>query len=359
MSAERDCSINGVYDSTIKNNVPLNVLFELTYRCNLRCGHCYNADSGEKELSYYEVKDIVEQLAAENCLFLTFTGGEALVREDFLDIARCARRMGFALKLFTNGSLIDEGIARELAGLKPVHVGISIYGADAAVHDRLTGVPGSFHRSLHALRILHDYGVLTMLKCLLMKENIAQLDAIMFLAAEVGAILQLDPVVNPKNDGNRGPLQHEVNEAALYRLFSNEKDWPKKPKDSLAQPSRSLLCRAGIDTCSISPGGEVYPCVALPVPLGNLREQSFAKVWHGARAREMRKFRLSDLQQCVSCPDLDYCTRCWGLAAVESGNHLGPSYLNCRIARIRHRISEERGANNSQREEVVNHEATI
>ena len=354
MRSKLNCSVEDIYAYTIERSIPLSVLFELTYRCNLRCGHCYMVDRGEAELSLDEVKDILNQLAAANCLFLTLSGGEALMRTDFFDIARYAKAKGFALKIFSNGTLINEDIAHEIARIHPLEVGISIYGSDAASHEQFTGMPGSFRSSLHALRLLKEQGVFTIMKCLLMKGSVAHMNEIRALASEVGAILQFDPIVSPKNDGNRTPLQFELDDSELHRFFSSITDQPQTMGQT-DRPSAVIICRAGRDTCSISPIGMVYPCVALPVPLGNLREQNFNKIWYGHKAEKLRKLRFSDLSQCVSCPELSFCTRCWGLATLESGDHLGPSYLNCRIARIRHRISVERAE--TDLEEVTHEEA--
>jgi len=342
---ERECSIDAFNAHAVNNNIPLSVLFELTYRCNLNCGHCYQVDRGSEELCFSEVTGIIDQLAAENCLFLTLSGGEVFVREDFFDIARYALKKGFALKVFSNGTLIDESVAHELACLHPLEVGVSIYGADAATHDQFTGMPGSFHRSVNALKQLKHQGVLTVVKCLLMKENIIQIGGIKALAKEVGAILQFDPIVVPKIDGNRDPLQHELTDTDLHRFFSLEIAEPNPAKEPNPRLSQPIICRAGRDLCCISPRGDIYPCMAFPITLGNLRKQSFAEIWRGVEAEKLRKLTPSDLHECVSCPDLNYCTRCWGLAAVESGDLLGPSQINCRIARIRHRISVERAGN--------------
>jgi len=345
MREELECSIDAFNARAVNDNVPLSVLFELTYRCNLYCEHCYQVDRGSEELSFSEITDIMDQLAAESCLFLTLSGGEVFVREDFFDIARYAVKRGFALKVFSNGTLINESVAHELALLHPLEVGVSIYGSDAATHDQFTGVPGSFHRSVNALKLLKHQGVLTVVKCLLMKENINHIEGIKALAQEVGAILQFDPIVAPKIDGNREPLQHELSDADLHRFFSLEIAEPQKAKEPNPWLSQPIICRAGRDLCCISPRGDVYPCVEFPFALGNLRKQNFVEIWRGAEAERLRKLTPSDLHECVSCPDLNYCTRCWGLAFVESGKLLGPSQINCRIARIRHRISVERAEN--------------
>ncbi|UCG54887.1 MAG: radical SAM protein, partial [Dehalococcoidia bacterium] len=102
MSQSNSLSVNAIYTYTAREAIPLNVLFELTYRCNVHCSHCYVVDRSGVELSFNEIASILRQLADDGCLFLTLTGGEVLLRNDFLEIARYARGLGFALKVFTN-----------------------------------------------------------------------------------------------------------------------------------------------------------------------------------------------------------------------------------------------------------------
>src|SRR5206468_11496851 len=75
----------------------VNAQIELTYGCNLHCVHCYTdcynrPDLIKREMRYAEVTSILDQLAAEGCLWVCFTGGEIFMRKDFLDIYGYAKR---------------------------------------------------------------------------------------------------------------------------------------------------------------------------------------------------------------------------------------------------------------------------
>jgi len=96
-----------------------------------------------------------------------------------------------------------------------------------------------------------------------------------------------------------------------------------------------LICGAGHDSCCISPYGDVYPCVQFFYKLGNIRESSFADIWHGSlAARDYRKIQnYADLPDCRSCEIVADCTRCPGLADLEDGNYLGKSQECCRCAK--------------------------
>src|SRR5256885_7716157 len=108
---------NALQELTVRNwsrAVPMSALFELTFVCNHACSFCYNSPTGQKEMSTQEVFDALQKLADFNILYLTLTGGEPLVRRDFFDIARKARDLGFALRIYTNAFLIDEAMAKKI-----------------------------------------------------------------------------------------------------------------------------------------------------------------------------------------------------------------------------------------------------
>ena len=97
--------------------VPLNGTIEVTRRCPLTCLHCYNnlpMNDGEargRELDYDEHCRLLDELADAGCLWLLYTGGEIFARRDFLDIYTYAKKKGFIITLFTNGTLVTERIA--------------------------------------------------------------------------------------------------------------------------------------------------------------------------------------------------------------------------------------------------------
>src|SRR5437867_1945742 len=106
------------YQEMVQSNwnraVPMSALLELTFVCNHACSFCYNSPTGQKEMTTEEVKDALRKLAEMNILYLTLSGGEPLVRKDFFEIARTARELGFALRIYTNAFLIDEAMARRI-----------------------------------------------------------------------------------------------------------------------------------------------------------------------------------------------------------------------------------------------------
>ena len=180
----------------------LSVLCELTHRCNLRCRHCFLAVAAPddaplacQELDTGAALAVVDELAALGVLYVTFSGGEPLVRADFFDLAAHVRRRRLALRVYTNGTLLTAPAAARLAALHPLAVEISVYAAEPATHDAITGVPGSSAATMVALRRLHALGVRTVCKTPLMAVNAGQVAALATLAEEVGARFQPDTVL--------------------------------------------------------------------------------------------------------------------------------------------------------------------
>src|SRR5512136_1927248 len=156
-------------------NIPLHAMLELTNGCNLRCRHCYvGVQPRRGELRLDEFKAVLDQLAEAGSLFLTFSGGEPLTREDFFQIAAYARQKEFSFTLFSNGTLITPRVADRLRELCPERVEISLLGGKAATHDGITQVPGSFERALRGVRLLVERGIKVQLKTTWMRENIEE-----------------------------------------------------------------------------------------------------------------------------------------------------------------------------------------
>src|SRR5437867_1990989 len=190
------------YQEMVQSNwnraVPMSALLELTFVCNHACSFCYNSPTGQKEMTTQEVFDSLEKLAAFNILYLTLTGGEPLVRRDFFEIAKRARELGFALRIYSNAYLIDEAMARKIREIaNPVEMEISIHGARPETHEKLTCVPGSLQKVIDAVKHLRKQGIKVNLKCPITRDNQDEVLDMHRLAEDLGAIIIFDPVITP------------------------------------------------------------------------------------------------------------------------------------------------------------------
>ena len=316
--------------------LPISVHFDLTYRCNERCVHCYLDHDDHGELTTAEVKDVLDQLAAAGTLFLIFSGGELLLRTDFFELLAYARALGFDVKLKTNAILIKEADALRIRELGVRQVQVSIYSHRAEVHDGITKVAGSFDRSIAAIRFLKSQGLRVLIANVLMRENAGDYPGVQALAAGLGAEFTLDPTITPKMDGDTSVLSLRIPTTHLLQVYTDKSLLgPPQPPAAMAgdEPEADFLndapCSAGHTACYVSPYGDIFPCVQFPLPSGNLRRERFDDIWrHSQQLKEVRAISLRDLPTCSVCSLQSSCTRCPGLAYME-GNMRGPSSADC------------------------------
>jgi radical SAM protein with 4Fe4S-binding SPASM domain len=318
-------------------NIPAQAVLELTYRCNLRCVHCYVDVNATGELTSEEWKVVIDQLKAAGTIYLLFTGGEVMIRPDFLEIATYARRSGFFIGLLTNCTLLTPDMARDIAELKPFSVSTSLYGATAATHESVTRVIGSFNRTIEGIKSLVDGGIAPIVQTLVMKSNMAELSQIKTLVTSLGAETSIDIGIAPSRSGGDFPFQYEPSVEELTRC-----GWRPDIKGEVKNSCQGL-CKAGKAMCSISPDGDVFPCLMFPLKLGNLKQSSFDVMWRlepCAELRYIRSMKRTDLYACNECHLAAYCQRCTGIAFIESGRSDGPSSSACRQAQTRWRLNQ-------------------
>ena len=315
--------------------IPLSVHFDITYRCNERCVHCYLDHDDHGEMTTAEIRELLTQLSDAGVFFLTLSGGEVLMRRDFFAIVEHARRLHFNVKVKTNGVMIREPEAGRLRELGVEQIQISVYSHRAEVHDAITKLPGSLKRTVEAIRFLKSQGLKVVIANVLMASNLQDHVGVMALARELEVSYTLDPTITPKMDGDASILNLRIGGSDLKQIFHERalvgdvEEFcapPPPPADDIMD---GYPCSAGHTACYISPYGDVFPCVQFPLPCGNVRQEKFLEIWRNSRQlMEVRSIRARDLHVCSSCAHVGTCTRCPGLAYME-GNMRGPSSADC------------------------------
>lgn len=314
-------------------HVPKEAILELTYRCNLTCVHCFLAGETADELTTDQVFSIIDQLADAGTLDMCFTGGEALLRDDFFEIVEHARKRHMAVSLISNGTLIDEEVARLIRGFHFSAVMISLLGAVPETHDAISGVPGSFARTTRAIRLLRELDLRVQVKTPIMKSNSHEIEAIAQFCKSVGAGQQIGPVICPTTKGSRSPLQYRVDDDQLKHYL----EWELGSGGDAS--GFAGMCNAGFCNVGISAEGKVFPCIVLRVEAGDLRNQSFVSIWNSSAVlAKTRRIRPEDFGECVRCEFLDICRRCPGQSLAEEGDMFLPHHEACRITRLRHEL---------------------
>jgi radical SAM protein with 4Fe4S-binding SPASM domain len=330
----------------LKERIPVNGTLELTFRCNLRCAHCYcnlpanNQDAAEEELKTDEILSIFDQIAEAGCLWLLITGGEPLLREDFVEIYTYAKKKGFLITLFTNGTLMTPHIADHLREWPPHAVEITLYGATRRTYEKITGVPGSYERCSRGINLLLERKVPLELKTMVTTLNHHELFQIKEFADKLGVKFRFDPVLNSRLDGSKAPCNFRLTpeEVVALDLADGErvKEWRRFCEKFIGpHPSDYLfLCGAGASAFHIDPYGQMSACLMTRFKEYDLRRASFNEGWYRWMP-EFLKLKPKGDYPCGNCDLIALCGQCPGWAWLEHANPESRVDYICHIAHLR------------------------
>jgi MoaA/NifB/PqqE/SkfB family radical SAM enzyme len=129
----------------------------------------------------------MDDLSKWGIRLLVIDGGEPLCRQDLLDIVKYASSKGIRTTIGSNGTLIDEAMARRMLDAGVRAVAISVDAADASTHDSFRGVSGAFEQTIRGMEACRTTGLPFQLNMVIRKETISQLDDMLHLAVDSGA----------------------------------------------------------------------------------------------------------------------------------------------------------------------------
>lgn len=334
----------GLVAAAYSEYVPLFASIELTLRCNLRCSHCYNFDRAlplppGDELAPAEIRGLIDELVALGTLEICFTGGEALLHPHLLDFVRHARSHLAAVRVKSNGVSLTRERAQHLYDAGVYALDVSLYGACPDTHDALTQVPGSFVKTLAGARVAADAGLRVSLSFCVTAQNAHEVSEMLAICQREGYHFTLDPQISARYDGSRGSLDHRVSLPVLEELYRGPL------REALGQPTcrsdADMQCSCARAVVAVNAQGEVYPCIAAPLPSGNIRAGGFAAVWRDSpQLNRLRGLTLDDYARCAPCPDRGYCRRSNGVSLVNTGEYTGVDPWNCGEAAIIRQIAE-------------------
>lgn len=325
---------------------PVSVFWDITSECNLRCAHCYHLDGQihENELSTEEIKRVLEELLAFGVEIVTFSGGEPLLRKDFLEIVGHAGSIGFkSVTIATNGTLIDRGIAR-LLKLENLNVQVSIDGDLAEIHDSIRGVKGAFDQAIKGIKLLQEEGINVSVCTTVNKLNVDRISNIMQLMQNIGVKNYRVQGVMPMGRGKTNIEELRLSPGRMKELveYLESKNIPvssynftlKPPPTVPVDYQESGTCSAATASCSITSEGKVIPCTHFWGLNGeSLRDHTFQWVWENSMVLNyFRDILLNDIKGL--CRNCKWLSLCHGGCKAENYTHgdIFDSNLICWVA---------------------------
>ena len=308
-------------------HVPLVLSWNVTRKCNLKCSHCYiNAAKEElhNELTTEEGKRLMDQISEVSRPLLILSGGEPLLRNDIYELIQYGTTKGFRMGLGSNGSLLDDTVARKLADAGVKTVSISLDSRIPEKHDDFRGVTGSWQKAIEAIKALKKNRILVQVNTTVTQQNCPEVDDIMSLTEQLGVENFHLFFLVPTGRGTRlADISAAMYENIIKSTFAKSARHKLNVRPSCAPQFMRVAkdmhldmrqwirgCLAGLYYCRVYPNGDVTPCPYLPIKLGNTREKTFSEIWFNSPImKDLRDF--SKLKgKCGICEHRSICGGC-------------------------------------------------
>ena len=333
----------------VERRIPIEGLIETTFRCNLRCAHCYVSQPAgarvaqDDELSLARLTRLLDELAEAGCLFLTFSGGEPLLRADFPDLYRHAIRAGLVVSVFTNGTLLNEATVDLFDEWRPDYVEVSLYGMTPATYERVTQVPGSYARCIAGIERVRARGIALRLKTMALTWNVHEMAEMERFTQSLGVPFRYDGQLNPRIDcgASRYRELQLVPEALVALDIERAERWDemRRTLDPVREARPMELtavygCAAGRTTFSVDARGRLLLCPLSRRGGYDLRTGTFAEGWRESLSRA-RERHWQSASPCRRCSLMALCDSCPGANELETGDVETPVAVFCEIAHRR------------------------
>lgn len=302
------------------NEYPVLSEVAVTYRCNLNCEFCYVGDKDYRELNTDDTKKILFKIYHEAKIpSVSFTGGEPLLRKDIYTLVEYASKIGLWTNIITNGTLLTKQIVENLkkSGLSSTQV--SIEGPNPKIHDKISGVPGSFQKTVQGVRLLLDAGIPVHTNTTVSKNNVNHLEEILLLAKKIGlqrlSMNLLIPCGSASNKRHLWVSYSDIGDHIIKLKHRAEKEnikflWyspiPMCKFNPIAQGFGNKSCAAITGLLSIDPMGNIIPCSSWRMPVGSLLRQRFEDIWQSSALSYFKNIEYAP-DECHECLSFDVC----------------------------------------------------
>lgn len=348
---------NAIKDTT----TILNLQFELSSRCNERCIHCYipneKKNHGE-DMPPQKVKELIDEYAEMGGIHITFSGGEAFLHKDLLELVRYSREKDMKVSILSNLIAVTDKQVEKLQELNISLIQVSLYSMDPEKHDYITKVKGSFERTKRVIEKLVAADIPVQISCPVMKANLDGYEKVLEYAKALKIKAECDFIMMARSDLDKSNLSNrlslEETERILRTIIENDDNYKENTLQQIPISDRinfdlesylkEPICGVGYDSCCVAANGDIYPCSGWGgYVLGNVYTQSLRDIWvNSPKAKQLRKITRASFPQCVSCEARDYCSACLVRNYNESGGDMFKINQHfCDVAFLTKRLVEE------------------
>lgn len=355
--------------STKKQHFPLVGQIELTYRCGLNCIHCYckglegqsytsnitaqtsdekSAKTENRELTTEEWKKILDKIHKGGCLWLTFTGGDPLVRDDFLEIYSYAKEQGFVITILTSGISFTDKIIDFFVKYPPHFIEITLNGITKETYETITGVDGSFLKVMQTIRLLAKRKLNLKLKTNSFKQNKYEITKIKAFAKKLLGNISInnyfgyDPMIYPRLNRDVSVCNFRLSRQELSEVIKQDPEiWDEFQPDphlhrdlpELTREKKYLYqCNSWMNFFYINSFGRLKFCVFSDKFSVSLLNTSFSEGFYNVFPQLLGAEFKTD-SKCKDCELRAICYNCPARAYLETGDEEAPVPYYCEWAK--------------------------
>ncbi|HZS41916.1 MAG TPA: radical SAM protein [Polyangia bacterium] len=324
-------------------HLPIAGGIELTHRCNLACLHCYvnlpaaDREAQRAEMTTDEVKSVIDQIADAGTLYLTFSGGEPLLRPDFPEVYRHAHARGLIVTVYTNATLISKAIVDLFVECPPRLLEVTQYGYTPETYDRVTDAGEQYGRFMRGLERVRAAGVKVTLKAVAMRANRDEVLQIRDFARREGMRFRFDTILSPRIDGGKKPLAQRLTPEEVIALETGDQERQKEFADychHTGMPPQGndskYHCGAGLATFLVDPYGRMHVCELSRKPGWDVVRGGFARGWY-EEFPKLRALKRQHTDGCGTCGGVSTCSNCVGMAELEGMSSDDGNLYMCRV----------------------------
>lgn len=301
-------------------SAPYRMDLALTYKCDNACGHCYLPQGrSPQELDTAGWRKVITKLWEIGIPHVCFTGGEATLRPDLVDLIAFAEETGLVTGLLTNGRRMrDKKLVAAMAQAGIDHFQITLESHDPKIHDRMVGRRGAWAQTVAGIKNAAASPVYTITNTTITKLNAKGLPQTLKFIKSLGVeAAACNGLIYSGKGADCGigytereliPVLERAREAA--RKLGLKLIWYTPTQYCHLDPVKLELgvkaCTAAKYNMCLEPDGSAIPCQSFFQPLGNILRDPWEKIWNADLARDLRERRRPE-PNCRSCDRLPLC----------------------------------------------------
>ena len=325
----------------LNNPIPWYIVLELTTTCNLKCKHCYNHnDNSFIELD--DIKKLFEMLDDNDNFMVCLTGGELFLHPNLFDILDYLQYKNKVIALMTNATLLDEEKISKLKEYNIDHFYVSLYSMDSAKHDEITGIKGSYDKTIKNLMLLKDNGFSVDLSALITPFN-KEVEGLIEFARSMQMQMRFcfkclsnceDSCINSVCDLSTDEFSDVYKEyLSCFRKFELIKK----------NTYNDHVCMAAMHRCVLGADGSLFLCPSWKTDyFVNVRDiKNFNEFWYSDKVKNIRNVSKNTFKKCSSCVAKDYCRPCMAANYNKNGDILSLNESHCELELLKFKLEKE------------------